>query len=819
MTSQSLNSGWTFFHREQWLDAQVPGCVHTDLLQHNLIPDPYWGRNEEKLQHLEEEDWTYRLDFDLDASLLEQTNVELVASGLDTVATLTLNGSKIASVDNMFIEHRFPVKNLLREGSNRLEIYFTSPMKYIRSRPLVDDLVESNEPVGGRTLIRKEQCSFGWDWGPRFASSGIWRPIRLEGWSANRIESVQVTQDHQAEAVQLTFAPYLSQEGTETIRGRISLAGETVSTFEGNQAIIKDPQLWWPHGHGDQPLYSITLELLNDQGEVIDQWEKRIGLRTIELDRHPDEYGESFQFVVNGRPIFAKGANWIPADCFPHRVDRDWYDKLLTTATDVHMNMIRVWGGGIYEFEDFYDLCDEKGLLVWQDFMFACGFYPGDESFLQNVKEEAEQQVRRLSYRTCLALWCGNNELEQKPHKILESDTRKEAYETVFYKLLPDAVERFDGVTAYWPSSPHNPEGYEKGHNNESAGDSHFWAVWHQRKPVNTYETKFFRFCSEFGMQSYNSPEVALSYCRPEELDPFGPIMEAHQKNGAGNQIILDYILRLFRYPKDFRALSYLSQLNQAHCMKVGIEHFRRCMPRTMGALYWQLNDCWPVASWSSLEYTGKWKAVHFEAKRFFAPALLSLKILGEERVGPNNTRRNSMHGVEIHTVFDGPTDDSADLSWSLQTLDGEIIQEGARAIELQYGQSVLQETLDFSKEIEKHGQEAIFLRVELKPKQGETTHRTALFSSPRFLALRNEPIQAKWQKLSATEMEITLVSKTLHLGVQLDFPNQECAYSQNFIDLYPNDPNTIKVTFPSELSVEEAKERIDIYSLIDSYV
>ncbi|MBC2600979.1 beta-mannosidase [Puniceicoccus vermicola] len=820
MKTQSLNSEWTFLSPKdkQWLPAEVPGCVHTDLLRHELIPDPYWGRNELDLQHLEEKDWTYRLDFDLDESLLEQTYVDLVAEGLDTVATITLNGTEVGTTENMFIGHRFEVKKLLQTGSNHLEIHFTSPMKYIRSRPYPGKMVENCEPVGGRSLIRKEQCSFGWDWGPRYPSSGIWRPIQLEAWSENRIESVHIAQHHGKKTVDLKFTPHLTRGKSAKLRGTIELDDETVSTFEGDLATIKNPQLWWPHGHGEQPLYTVTLELLNKEGEVIDTWSKRVGLRTIVLDRHKDEFGESFQFVINGRPIFAKGANWIPADSFPHRVDRAWYDKLLSDATAVHMNMIRVWGGGIYESEDFYDLCDEKGLLVWQDFMFACCLYPADRAFVKNVKAEAEQQVKRLSYRTCLALWCGNNELEQLSEKILETKARKKAYEKVFYDVIPEIVERLDGITTYWPCSPHNPEGYEKGHNNESAGDSHFWDVWHARKPVNTYETKFFRFCSEFGMQSYSSPEVARTYCNPEDMNPFGPVMEIHQKNGAGNLIILDYVLRLFRFPKDYRALSYLSQLNQAHCMKVGIEHFRRCMPRTMGALYWQLNDCWPVASWSSLEYTGKWKAVHFEAQRFFAPALLSVKILGEESLGANNTRINTMHGAEIHTVYDSPEDDSGKISWALQTLDGKTIRKGSKKVKLQYGQSVLQETLDFSKEIEAYGQEEIFLRVDLAPKKGEPTSRTALFSAQRFLGLRRDPIQVDCQKIGANEIEITLQSKTLHLGVQVDFPERGAHYSENFIDLYPNVPHTIRATFPDKITVVEARKLVDVYSLIDSY-
>ncbi len=543
----------------------------------------------------------------------------------------------------------------------------------------------------------------------------------------------------------------------------------------------------------------MELRWLDKTGKVLDTWSRKIGLRTIVLDRHPDEFGESFQFVVNGRVIFAKGANWIPADSFVARVTREDYDNLLTSAVAAHMNMIRVWGGGIYEMEEFYDLCDEKGLLVWQDFMFACALYPGDRKFLASVKAEAEFQVQRLAHRACLALWCGSNEIEQMPDKIVSSKARKKAYESVFYQILPDAVAQFDGSTTYWPCSPHNPEGYEKGHNNERAGDCHFWDVWHLLKPVSTYEEKNFRFCSEFGMQSYSSLEVAKTYCNEEDLNVFGPVMENHQKHGAGNLIIMDYVSRLFRFPKNFRALSYLSQLNQAYCIKVGIEHFRRSMPRTMGALYWQLNDCWPVASWSSLEYKGRWKALQYESRRFFAPALLSLKVLGEESVGKCNRFLSTVHGVEIHTVYDGKApQQKARLDWSIETLDGKVLRSVSRKVVLAYGQSVLQETVDARKELAKHGASEIYLRAELVTEDGAVARRTALFTAQRYLNLKRSPVRTKVRAVSRTQYEITLASKTFHHAVQINFPDLDFRADDNFVDLYAGAERVITVTWPS---------------------
>ncbi|HZG68080.1 MAG TPA: hypothetical protein VEZ12_15155, partial [Herpetosiphonaceae bacterium] len=609
---------------------------------------------------------------------------------------------------------RFSVHEWLRPGRNELTIHFSNPMDYIRARLELHRFAEWNDPVGGSSNIRKEHCSFGWDWGPRFATCGIYKNIGLLGWNTNRIARVDVRQRHGDGRVLLMVQPELARSDLHAqVRCRLSLGGQPVAQVEGTGALemtVEDPQLWWPNGLGAQPLYDLEVELLH-AGQVLDRRQQRIGLRTITLDRHPDQWGESFQFVVNGVPVFAKGANWIPAHSFVPSVTHDDYHNLLTSAVEANMNMLRVWGSGIYEMDDFYDLCDELGLMVWQDFMFACSLYPGDEHFLALVEQEAAYQVPRLAGRACLALWCGNHEIEQMPQEILDTPERKAAYERVFYDLLAAAVAQYDGVTPYWPSSPHNPEGYEQGHNNERAGDSHFWDVWHARYPVKRYEEKGFRFCSEFGMQSYSSPAVAATFCPPEEMNVFGPAMENHQKNAAGNQIIFDYVSRLYRYPRDYASLAYFSQLNQAYCMRIGIEHFRRSMPRTMGALYWQLNDCWPVFSWSSLEFGGRWKALHYEARRFFAPALVSAHVPGDEKAGKGNYIVNTMHEVNIYTVYDAVDSREGTVRWTLYNLDDEILDEGHKQVALRYGESVKQVALDFGDAIARHGRR-LYLRL-----------------------------------------------------------------------------------------------------------
>ena len=817
---QNLHRDWEFQQsgKPGWLSAQVPGCVHLDLRRQGRIPDPFWGDNERGLQWIEETDWNYRCEFTANPRLLEREHVELVAEGLDTLAVVRLNGRAVARTENMFTGWRWNVAKLLRRGRNLLEIAFLNPLAYIRAHKGPDHFHEWNDRVGGCSVIRKEQCSFGWDWGPRFATAGIYLPIRLEGWDGNRIGSVRVEQTHTKGKVALAFKPSLAIPGRAKFRGMVSLEGKIVAEFPGLKAEIANPKLWWPNGHGDQPLYEVTLELV-EGNRVLDRWKRKIGLRTIELDRHKDKVGESFQFVVNGRAIFAKGANWIPAHAFVSAANDALYDDLLTSAVAANMNMIRVWGGGIYEQEVFYDLCDAKGLLVWQDFMFACAQYPGDAKFLASCEQEAVYQVRRLAHRACLALWCGNNEIEQMLNEILKTRARKNAYDSLFYRVLPRVVSRHDGATPYWPGSPHNPEGYEKGHNNPTAGDVHFWDVWHARKPVKRYEETVVRFCSEFGMQSYSSPEVAATYCRPENFNVFGPEMENHQKNGAGNLIMLEYISRLYRYPKDYTALAYLSQLNQAYCMKIGVEHYRRSMPTTMGALYWQLNDCWPVASWSSIEFGGRWKALHYAAKRFFAPALVSVHVPGDETAGICNSQQSTIREAHIHTVFDGVKDADGTLRWALMHLEKGAVRRGTKRVALRYGQAVRQLTLDFGAEMKKHGAPSLYLRVELAVRGKVVSRQTVFLTAPRYVLLQKKPIRVRIRAgKEAGKFSAIFSSAAFHHNVQFHLPGLTYRAEDNFFDLHPGEPHEVELHVTPKVTAKQIEKALEATSLVHSY-
>ena len=829
LVSLHLHEGWKFRDSSggKWRSATVPGSVHSDLLRHEVIPDPFHGRNELGLQWIEETDWDYRCVFTVGPELLGRANIDLVFECLDTVATVVLNGTTILRAENMFQGYRLPVQGVLRRGRNTLEIRFGSAMEYIRTKRPDFHAKEFNDPVGGCYRIRKQQCQFGWDWGPRLVTCGIRKPVRLEAWSGNRIAGARIVQHHAKDGVTLEVFPELASKGGQLL-ATVTHDGSIVSTHQSPASSFKlkipKPKLWWPAGQGDQPLYEVKLELLDGTGRLLDAWSRRIGLRTITLDRgaggshdrRKENAGDDrFGFRVNGRLIFAKGANWIPAHAFDERRERADYEALLQSAIAANMNMIRIWGGGVYEASAFYDLCDELGLLVWQDFMFACCLYPADRGFLDSVEAEARHQVQRLRHHACLALWCGNNESISMNVATLAADASlRRGYANLFLKLLPAVVSNLDPATPYLHSSPaYSLPGSKLG--KQASHDEHDWEVWHARKPVEHYLGTNHRFVSEFGMQSYPSPGVAATFCPPEEMNVFSPAFENHQKNSGGNQIILDYISRRYRFPKDYRSLAYLSHLNQAWCLKVGVEHFRRQQPHCLGALYWQLNDCWPVASWSSLEFGGKWKALHYAARRFFAPSMASVHVHGGEQRLIGNYRHHTTGRVDLWTIHDLPTPRRASLEWRLLTLDGERLDGGRKAVVLRPGESRLQVTLDYAAQAARMGHENMVLRVMLHEhgNGGILSDESILFAPPRAVPLVQRPPCASWKRVSPGVWSLTLRSDTLHLAVWVDPANNEARVSDNFFDLHAGEAVTVQVTSPTD-----PRTSTTIMSLVDSY-
>lgn len=824
--SLRLHDNWEFCAADsnEWLTAQVPGCVHTDLQRQHKIADPFYGRNELNLVWIEQKDWRYRAAFTLDEAILSQQHVELVAEGLDTLATIVINGQGVGASDNMFVGYRFEVKDLLHAGENTIEITFHNPWDAIRAR-------DPNPPrcvgdrFGGRFHLRKQQCSFGWDWGPRLTTSGIWKPLRIEAWSNNRITDYLVTQEHSPKLCIAKLNIDTARKGKRyqcaaiVRKGGQVVATETKPLGEALALSIESPELWQPNGHGKQPLYELEIQLL-DGWQVVDSRQQRLALCEIKLAQDPDTWGTSFHFVVNGRPIFAKGANWIPSHSFVNE-GLALIDDLLDSAVDANMNMMRIWGGGIYEMEHFYEACLERGLMVWQDFMFACSTYPGDAAFLKQVRAEADYQVRRLRNYAHIALWCGNNEVaELNRAEINKNPKSRRAYEKVFMDILPKAVAKHLPGADYIHSSEFNPSDPFGNTKNDDSGDAHFWGVWHARQHYSSYEQQLHRFFSEFGMQAYPHVETARTFTESQNI--FGPKMDNHQKNGSGNQVIFHYIAELFRFPKDYPSTVYLSQINQAFCIRFGIEHMRRNMPRTMGALYWQLNDCWPVASWSSIDFGGRWKALQYAAKRFFAPALVSVKQIGSERLhGSTNYPLNDIDAVEIHTVYDGPKRTRGVLSWQVWSVtENKVLEEGSKTLGLAPDKSVLRKKLDLSKHIESHDRDDLVIRTRLASEAYADNVNTTFLTAPKRLSFGEPKIKAKVSKGKNGAFAIELSSDKIAYQVYLNLAGAiEHRISDNFFDLYPGEIHTVTLRPMQRMSIKDVRDALTVYSYRDSFL
>ena len=633
---------------DEWMPATVPGCVHLDLLANEKIRDPFVGQNERDQQWVDKCRWEYCASFVVDDPEWRRQKLDLVWKGLDTYADVSLNGTPILAANNMFREWRVDVRSLVRRGDNTLLVQFRSPIvegqsAYDRLDYVLPATNDQASPMVSM-FARKAPYHYGWDWGPRLVTSGIWRPVSLEAWDDARIDDVQVVQAALTEE-RARLRVIVTVVAARTANGHLtlSLAGgfglgnlearlsPGTNVFE-TQVAIDRPRLWWPNGLGEQNLYGVEAVLCVD-GEPRDRRELRIGLRTLEVLHRSDDAGKSLTICVNGAPVFMKGANYVPADSFPSRVTAEKYRWLVQSAADANMNMLRVWGGGTYEDDRFYDLCDELGILVWQDFMFACSMYPGDENFVENVRQEAIQNVRRLRNHPSLALWAGNNEIEvawmrwgwQLKFGLSEAAQAQiwGDYKRIFHGLLPEIVALYDPGRFYTRSSP-SANDDRVVPDTPGFGDMHYWGVWHAEKPYSTYGENVSRFMSEYGFQSFPEGATVARYAEPADWRIDSPVMLAHQRHPRGNELIRAYMDRDFRTPKDFDSFLYTSQILQAIIIQYAAEAHRRRWPYNAGSLYWQLDDCWPVASWSGIDYFGRWKALHYFARRFFAPVLVS---------------------------------------------------------------------------------------------------------------------------------------------------------------------------------------------------
>ncbi len=797
MQKQSLNGIWQLYQSgtEKAISATVPGCVHTDLLANNLIPDPFYRDQELEQFWIGETDWQYQRVFTVDDALLAHEQVLLRCAGLDTLATLTLNDTLIAKTDNMFRSYEFDIKSLLKAGENKLVIDFAAPFTFAKKMDAErGEMAGWVEPmrINSGAWIRKEPCNFGWDWGPKTVTSGIWRDIELVAFNTARLTDIHVLQTHDNGKVSLSVDISTEHISTKPLTANVSLGLDGTNLIELELSVdadktsieldVPDPQLWWLNNMGEQPLYDLRVTLKDDDLEL-GTISKRIGLRTLELVTEPDEWGESFEFRCNGVPFFAKGANWIPASPYPGSTEKDSYEMLIKAAVDANMNMLRVWGGGIYEEDVFYDLCDEMGIAIWQDFIFACGTYPSfDEDFMANVREEVTDNVKRLRDHACIALWCGNNEIEQgMPGDDWKASMSWEDYERLFDELIADIVKELAPHSSYWPGSPHSPCGDREDWGNQTCGDTHLWDVWHGKAPFEWYRGRQDRFCSEFGFQSFPEPETVYEFTIPEDRNITSFVMEHHQRSGIGNSTIIHYLLDWFRLPTSFENTIWLSQILQGMAMKYAVEHWRRNMPRTMGTLYWQHNDMWGVASWASLDWKGNWKALHHMARRFYAPILLS----GVEDMNTNM--------VEMHLTSDLLKHMNATLSWTVTDLQGKTLLRDERAVVTPINDAICVHSIDLSDIVAEHSGRGILTWLSLEVEGKIISSDLVLLSRPKHMMLLQPEIDVRVDKNDDNLHTVTLTSSIPALYTWLELPGAK--FSDNFFHLQPDVPHTLRVT------------------------
>ena len=823
-----LNGTWALSFADTHCTGSIPGSVYSFLLDAALMPDPYYRDNELAALQLMEHDFTFTRAFAADAAWCDGTPVLLRCEGLDTACTLVLNGTEVGRADNMHRTWEFDVTRALRPGENTLALTFASPTRILREAYDADPIGGSYHAMRGFPHIRKAHCMYGWDWGPRLPDAGIWRDISLLRLDSPRIADVHIRQQHQTNADGLPVAVSVTAHVCVTeptdrrfacgvppcdaqpaccapaddTQVRVTLTapdGTVLHAQAGQPCAVPNPQLWWPNGYGAQPLYTVHVALVQN-GQVVDATERRIGLRTMTVVREKDAWGESFDQCVNGLRMFAMGADYIPEDNLLARVTPARTFKLLEQCVAANFNSVRVWGGGYYPDDWFYDACDELGLVVWQDFMFACANYHLTPAFERSIRAEFWDNVRRLRHHASLGLWCGNNEMEmfQAMGEYQGTHQTRADYIRMFEHVLPEVLRDADPDTFYWPASPSSGGGFDAP-NDPNRGDVHYWDVWHGRKPFADYRNYFFRYASEFGFQAFPCAKTVESFTLPEDRNIFSRVMEMHQRNEGANGKIMDYLSQTYLYPTSFDALLYASQLLQAEAIRFGVEHWRRNRGRCMGAIYWQLNDIWPVASWASIDSLGRWKALHYYARRFFAPLMLSCHETGEttDRISvvmepsPIQTTARLCVANETRQAVIGT------VRWALRGADGAPLTapclraqtaltapalpetayptQGAQTVTLPALTSVWLDALDFPNLDFLNA----YLSFALEVDGQVVSSGTSLFTAPKHFHFRDP-------QLTCTRQGDTLTVRAAAFArsVEISSPDSDLVLSDNYFDL-----------------------------------
>lgn len=826
MQTCTLNGTWQLSagHRSlESVDMQIPGTVLSGLLAAGKIKDPFYRTNEDATRALFWKDYVFTRTFDVDEELLAQQHIVLVCEGLDTLAEISINGTFLAKTDNMHRTWKFQAKKLLHPGKNEIQIVFRSVLRFIEDYPYEAHKKINYIPCGsmkGNQLLRKAHSMFGWDWGPQTIDAGIFRDIYLQGYSHARIEDIRIHQQHAKNvSVQTSITlsesvpgqklcVELSEDGADKPL-QTKLCKTNADGVAAVDFVIENPKLWWPNDYGDQPLYIVRTTLLDEDGTSLESITRRIGLRTLTISQEKDEWGNEFAFCVNGVKIFTRGGNYIPDDCLYTRITEKKLDYILESCRRAHFNCVRVWGGGYYPSDAFYDLCDEKGLIVWQDLMYACNVYDVTDAFAENCRQETYDNVRRLRHHASLGLWCGNNEIEsawdhwgdfQKETPYLRAD-----YIRLFEEVLPKAVQEADGETFYWHSSPSSGGCFDNP-DDANRGDTHYWDVWHGQKPFTDYLKYFFRFCSEFGFQSFPCAKTVNSFTLEDDRNIFSRVMESHQKNNAANGKMLYYLSENLRYPKDLTHLLYASQVLQGMAIKYGVDHWRRNRGRCMGTLYWQINDDWPAPSWSSIDYFGRWKALHYMAQKFYAPHAVSM----------------TLEDHRCHVYFSNESFETTEysLTLSIRDLSGNVLETYETKGNSPAFSAIETAVVDIcSWEDQK---DDVFLEAVIHTKDQKVLKDVETLVPYKYLNLKNPVI--------STEAKETNDAFILHISsdcfapfVALDFDDADVIFSDNFFHLTDKTVQDIIVKKEDILqghfeNAEDFRKRLQILSLGTSY-
>lgn len=784
------SENWTFNKQGETKKnkATIPGTVHTDLFANQLIPDPFFGANEKQLQWIENENWEYETTFLLSEKEISNENIELEFEGLDTYATVYLNGKIVLEANNMFRKWIISAKNHLKKGKNHLKIVFQSAVQKGKEEA---EKLSYTLPEKERVFVRKAQYQFGWDWGPRFVTAGIWKKVQLKFWDSATIENIKYNQvELNDQKAILEFTTEIRVSEVKTIQVKINEKSETFHLKKGTNKVkmhyeISNPKRWWCNGLGFPHQYEFHFSLEQNR-KIIDNKELKIGLRTIELVQDKDTFGTSFYFKLNGKPVFMKGANYIPQDSFIPKQTPSSYYELVQNARKANINMLRVWGGGVYADDEFYNACDANGILVWQDFMFACAMYPGDEQFVENIKHEVIDNVNRLQNHPSIALWCGNNEIDegwhnwgwQKQFKYSQADSTKiwNDYKKVFHEVIPETLDSLlsNEKNLYWPSSPSIGWGKKE---SLTQGDSHYWGVWWGKEPFEMYKKKVGRFMSEYGFQGMPKMETLKKVLTKEDFNFTSEAFKNHQKHPTGFETINEYMARDFPVPTSMEKYNYVSQLLQAHGMKTAIEAHRLAKPYCMGSLYWQLNDCWPVTSWSTLDYYGNWKAAHYQVKESFAPILLAVTENedGFSIIGSNDNLEAISGTLAVKLI-----DFSGKELWSATkecTLD---VEKSTNCLQISNA-----ELPKFEKE-----KTALILEFNSNQKKVVTHH---YFVKPKELQLEKPTIELKIVGETLIELKTNTLAKNVYLQANSAF------FEENYFDLIPGFPKIIKTQKPTQ--------------------